>query len=151
VDGRLEHLTYDGTWPARWEFLGGSVLTSDPSAVSPSVGRIEVFAKNSSNAMMQRSYSNFGSGWGPWRSMPFGVFSSAPDAAFQAGGRMDVFALGQNRSMWQSTYTNGIWSGWRYLGGVFSADPAAVSSGAGRLDVVGRGQDYGIWQFWNNG
>ena len=124
-----------------------SGLVSDPTAVSWSSGRIDVFARGADNALWHRYYSG---SWSPWESLG-GSITSAPDVSSWGANRLDIFARGADGALWHKWYDNG-WRGWESLGGQIIGDPAAVSWGSGRIDVVIRGTDNAMYhKYYENG
>ena len=118
-------------------------LTSDPTAVSWSANRIDVFARGPDNALWHKWYDGQ---WSGWESLG-GSLASGPDVASWGSGRLDVFVRGTDNTL-QHKWYDGQWSQWENLGGGLSSDPAAVSWGPGRLDVFARGADNGLWHRW---
>ena len=115
-------------------------LTSDPTAVSWSSGRIDVFARGPDNALWHRWYAG---SWSGWESLG-GSLASGPDVASWGSGRLDVFVRGTDNTLQHKSYA-GQWSDWESLGGGLTSDPSAVSWGPGRLDVFARGGDNALW------
>jgi hypothetical protein len=162
TDDKLRHKWYvrgKGWLPkGLWENLGapsGDALSGDPGVVSWGDGRIDVFARASSdNALWHRWYAQ-GQGWSGWEELG-GTLNSGPDVSSWAGGRLDVFALGTDDELRHKWYVRGKgWSQglWENLGApsedTLSGDPGVVSWGDGRIDVFARASsDNALWHKW---
>jgi hypothetical protein len=118
-----------------------TVSAGDPSAVSWSANRIDVFIRGSTGALQHKNWD--GAAWSGWENLG-GTIVGGPDACSTAAGRLDVFARGTDNALYHIYYQAG-WSAWEKLGGVITSDPSAVASGNGRIDVFARGSDNAIW------
>lgn len=121
--------------------LGGSG-SLDPSAVSWSAGRIDLFERGSDSALKHKWFND--GVWSGWEDLGGGL-NSSPDVSSWGAGRLDVFVRGSDNALWHKYY-NGTWSGWESLGGVLNSDPSAVSWGLNRIDVFVRGTDNALWR-----
>lgn len=122
-----------------WFTTDGS---NGPSAVSPSPGRTDVFARGGDGAVWQRSQAN--GGLGTWQSLG-GTITSDPDVSSWGGGRLDVFARGTDGALWHRGNNGSGWAGWESLGGSLESGPTAVSWGPNRIDVFAKGSDGALW------
>jgi len=160
TDGKLYYFTYDkfrgiayGFRPAGAGNLGGVALTSEPAAVSWAPGRIDVFAINANNRLVQ-AYSGDGVNWSwyDWGAPPVdpsgGTYTfKAVDVASARPGRLDIFVtVAYNHFgyfsdyLYQVAWENGVttWRNWgASVSGSFMMGPgvAAGMSSTNRLDV----------------
>ncbi len=125
-----------------WESLGG-YLTTAPTAVSWSNGRIDVFGRGSDNALYHKWFDG---GWSGWESLG-GTLTSGPGASSWASGRLDLFVRGTDNAMYHKWFQSG-WSGWESLGGGLISGPAAVSWGNNRIDTFVIGGDNALYHKW---
>jgi hypothetical protein len=120
VDSALWTRTYDGnaeTWGA-WNRLSppsGSVLSSDPAAVSSGAGMLELFVRASDDALWHISYA--GGSWSAWESLG-GELGSGPGAVLPSGGETRVYAQTIDGTLMETTYSGSAWSAWSDLGGL---------------------------------
>lgn len=121
-----------------WEFITvGGPIHSDPTAVSWSRRRIDVFAKGNADQLVHTWFDD-----GTWRHEDLGhlgvQLDSAPDVASWAPGRLDVFAKGKERQLLHWWFDD---NGWRFeqRGGPIDSAPTAVSWGPERIDVFAAG------------
>lgn len=129
----------------RWstgQSLGGQ-LTSQPSAVSMTAGRTDVFARGARGQLVQR-FAVEGR-WSAWIDLG-GSFTGAPAVASWGPGRLDVFARGNDGALVHRWHAVGRWSAWERLGGALASSPAAVATGVGQLEVLVRGTDAKLHQ-----
>ena len=144
-DSALHQKTFvNGAWTG-WNDLGGSI-SSAPSAVSWGAGRLDVFARSTSNTLVQRTWTSAG-GWADWADLG-GVLTAAPSAASWGPGHLDVFIRGASNSVQHKWYLDNGWSGWADLGGSFTSAPAAASYQNGHVEVFVRGTDNALWHAW---
>lgn len=113
-----------------------------PSAVSPFVGRTDVFARGGDGAVWQRTES--GGGLGTWATLG-GTITSDPDSSSWGVSREDVFARGTDGALWHRSNNGSSWAPWESLGGSISSSPTAVSWGPNRIDVFAKGSDGALW------
>ncbi len=134
-----------------WSDLGGG-FNSDPAAVSWGAGRIDVFARKSSDgAIYQRTYSG---SWSSWTSIgkPSVGIGSAPAVSSWGPNRLDVFVKGSGDSLLYHKSFTGSWSSWAVRGDkTFVGKPAAVSWGNGRINVVVKRSNNVLWSIWYDG
>ncbi|MFE0463517.1 hypothetical protein ACFW1A_30115 [Kitasatospora sp. NPDC058965] len=161
ADGAIWHQYWDvnayflnanGGWSA-WESLGGN-LASNPTAVSWSSSRLDLFATGTDGNIYQKYWTS-GGGWTGWQNFgtpPGGVASGASPAVTSSGnGRLDLFVRGTAGAIWH-IYYSGAWSGWQSLGGFLTSDPTAVAQNASHYDVFALGGDGKIWHdSWTGG
>lgn len=145
-------------WNGDWESLDGS-FSSQPVAVSPGSGRVDILATWTDGSIRSRSYQN-----GKWANdwLNLGGKSVSPPAACSSGdGGLEVFAMNEDHLLMHRSYNGSVWNpdlaqDWTTWGGYTSASPAAVCSGPGRIDVVSHGgtssmlHDVG-WMHYENG
>jgi hypothetical protein len=125
----------------------GGVARGDVDAVSPAVGRTEVFVRGTDDQLWTRSWDNgVFSGWTPVG----GVLRSGPSAVWD-GTSVRVFVRGQDDALWTRARTGTAWGGWESLGGSITADPDASSAAGGSVTVVARGLDNGLWERTSDG
>lgn len=140
--------TDDGLWHrwwvangwSGWESLGGT-LSSDPDAVSWAEGRIDVFARSTTNQLLHRWFD--GTRWLS-ETLPASLLG-APDVAAPAAGRLEVFGLGSGNVVWGTAFVEGSWTPWHEVGGAPTSDPCAVSSTPGTFDLFVRGTGNGLF------
>ena len=119
------------------------MLTSDPTAVSWGLNRIDIFARGQDNGLWHLSWN--GSAWSAWQSLG-GTLTSGPDASSCAPGHLDVFALGTGSALMRDGFDGSGWTGWLNLGNTWASDPGAVCQpGGGATDVFERGTDNALW------
>jgi Repeat of unknown function (DUF346) len=125
------------------EDLGGNIQ-SDPDISSWGVGRLDVFARGTDNALKHRWY-NIGEGWSAWESLG-GTLASGPGAVSWGPNRIDVVARATNNTLMHWWY-DGIWHN-ENLGGNITSAPDIASWADGRLDVFARGADNSLQHRW---
>ena len=135
----------------RWQSLGAPSRPG-PDAASWGDGRLDVFARDANNNIVQKYYVS-GSGWSAWVShgAPPGAASSDPSVVTWGAGRLDVFVRGSDNALWHKWYDSGTWYAWQSLGGVLNSAPDASSYGPGRLDVFVRNADNAIVHKYSSG
>jgi len=127
-------------------------LTTDPSAVSNTAGRIDVFGADATGAVFNRHYER--NHWSEWTQLGGGVHTdSRPVGVAWADGSgeqfVSVFIRGTNDRLFQRLYrySTDTWSPWEVVTNVsISSDPAPVAWGNGNLSVFGRGLDGSLVQ-----
>jgi hypothetical protein len=105
--------TYSGG-SCTWGQVPGGATTYDQSGVSPSLNRVDVFARGTDGQLFHRIWN--GSSWGNWE--PLGGFlTSGPDAAsWRVNNHLDVFLRGSDNNIYHRWQSGGGWSGWESLG-----------------------------------
>ena len=124
-----------------WQSFGGFVAASDISAVSPSSGRIDAFARGEAGQLATTTWT--AGSWSSWSSFG-GVITTAPKALALASGELIVFARGLDFALWCYGVLPAP-SPWASRGGGIASDPEAVSWGGSRIDLFVRGFDRGLW------
>lgn len=113
----------NGSWHSGWDDQGG-VLTSSPTASTGTGGGWDVYARNASGGLANRSYRSWGY-WG-WVDVDSNTISSAPALAEQPG-YFHLFALDNNGHMVYNHWYNQWWFGWSLFdSSVWTYAPAAV-------------------------
>jgi len=125
----------------------GGVMTSGPATASWASGRLDVFARSSTNSLMHWYYN------GAWNGPEDlgGGLTADPAAVSWGNGRIDVFVRGGDNALYQKWYDSTGWHGFVRLGGVMTSGPSVASWGAGRLDIFARGQSNGLIHWYYNG
>lgn len=124
-DNELVHKWFaNGSWHSGWDDQGG-VLTSSPTASTGTDGGWDVYARNGSGGVANRSYRSWGY-WG-WVDIDSNTISSAPALA-ETPGYVHLFALDNNGHMVYNHWFNQWWFGWSLLDPnvVWTDAPAAV-------------------------
>ena len=121
-----------------WASLGGAIA-SNISVGSNSDGRLQVFARSTSNSVFHNSQTTPGGTWSGWASLGGGT-AGDPSVGRNSDGRLQVFARGTNNAGWTTSQTTpgGIWSGWASLGGAIASNISVGSNSDGRLQVFAR-------------
>lgn len=132
---QLIHNWYDGAWRG-WEGLGGDI-TSAPSAISWSEGRLDIFYAGGDATLKHKWFQGAWHPEEPWGTVPI---VGAPGAVTWGVGRIDVFARSSSNALFHDWYEDGA-RGNELLGGVLASPPAAASRGFGKLDIFYRGTD----------
>jgi hypothetical protein len=104
TDNALWHRSYttnsDGTpgpW-SPWQRLGGA-FASAPAACSWGSGQVDVFVRDSTNALLWISRPSPQAAWGAWQNLG-GQFANDPAAASWGQGRRDVYVVTTNGQLW---------------------------------------------------
>ncbi|WP_063732647.1 hypothetical protein [Streptomyces sp. RTd22] len=126
-----------GSW-TDWEDIGGAILSA-PSAASRETERITVVARNTTNKIAYRSWTESG-GWDDWSDLG-GPFAYDPAIIAYRPDRHTVYGVGNGQSAYRRTYIDG--SGWE--GGWSATNEAtkiwsglaAASAREGRIDLFG--------------
>lgn len=100
-----------GIWQA-WRSPGG-LITSQPAVVSPSAGRLSLFARGADGALWERRHD--GAGWSEWESLG-GAISSEPAAESPGDGTIRVSARGADGAQWEKGFDGQSWSAWAPAG-----------------------------------
>ena len=141
-DGNLWHATYTAAWygSGTWSSpvsMGLGPLGSQPEAVSPGPGLIDVFWKGAGGALWVDRYNGSWSGASPLNS---GAVTGNPVAISASAGGDTVFWRSAAGDLWQDTGASWGWTGAQQLTTTpLAADPS-VSAAGGDIDV-----------FWNSG
>jgi hypothetical protein len=146
-------------WPpqgwANFNNLGKPTTTGLTSGVDPSSweeGRVDVFARSSTNAIVWKTRTS--TGWeGSWKTSPGTpaglTLRGGPTAVSWGSGRIDLFARGSDDQLWHRVWIEpGPWAAWESLQapeGGLTADPDVSSWAANRLDVFVRAADNKLW------
>ena len=137
TDGNLWQVTYtagwygSGTWSAPVS-LGLGPLGSEPEAVSPGPGLIDVFWKGSDGSIWVDRFNGTWSGATPLGS---GAITGNPVAVSAAVGSDTVFWRSATGDLWQDTGASWGWTGPQQLTTTpLAADPSVSASG-GDIDV----------------
>lgn len=100
------------------------------------VGRLDLFAKDTDNAIWHVRQAVPNGGWGAWQSL--GGSLDGPAVGRNLDGSLEVFAVGTNSVLYHDTQqANGTWSGWSSMGVYAQGVP-----------TVGRNADGGSWSGW---
>jgi hypothetical protein len=152
--------TFQGTfwngvgWSA-WADLGAPAggAQGDPTIVSWSPGRLDVFVRGDDGKLWQNFSENGAATWSGWIK-PLGddgeiAAGTWPEASTRGAGRLDIFVRGTDGQIWQRFY-DGAWNdGWLPQGNPSvgaSGDPASASWDGDRVDIFTRGTDNRLWQ-----
>jgi hypothetical protein len=156
TDGSIYWTASNGGAFTSWTSLGAPPvgMTGDPTSLSSTPGRIDIFVRGGDSRLWQRFTDNRGANWSSWF-QPLGtdgVLASAPMATSWGSGRLDVVVVGTDGHLYQRYWEGGWSAAWLDLGfpsAGISGDPAAVGWAPGRLDLFVRGTDNRLWQrFW---
>jgi hypothetical protein len=135
----LYQISWNGTWQpsSGFENLGG-YCTSRPTAVSWTLGRIDVFVRGGDAGLWHLSYQDT---WSNWTSISGNTSVQAEPEAISWGlNRLDVFVWGTDQSLLHKSLdgAKSEWTpenGFQNLGGVLSSPPKATTDEAGSLHV----------------
>ena len=138
-----------------WRASSGGTIFEEPSCVSWGAGRIDCFARGTSNGLYHRAWT--GSSWTTWRFLG-GYLKSGPDCVSWERGRIDRFAIGGDSEIWHVWGNGSSWSSWENLGGSVPEDidglsdpPDCTSWGPKRIDCFVRGIDEEMHHRWFDG
>lgn len=125
----------NGSW-TEWTHLGGDI-TSGATAVSPSSGRVDVFARATDGTIAHATYAT-SDGWNTWSTIAAKIVDT-PGVSSWGSNRFDLFARFPGGALLyaQSDNAGDTWSAWETVGGCLNSSPSAVSWGSGRIDVSG--------------
>jgi hypothetical protein len=137
TDGSVWHRPIGG----RWNQAGGGIV-GDPDLASAGPGHIDVVGLGGDRRAWIRRL-DVGSAWQP---VGTGQFSSALSIVSPSPGRLDLFGRGLDGALWHGTLDNGVFGGWRSLGGALGSEPDAVAVAGGRIAVFAAGTDGALWQ-----
>jgi hypothetical protein len=149
-------------YPAGWtSFVGldpqpAGGFASGPDAASWGEGRIDVFARSTTNTLLRRFHVPL-DGWSAsWedRGKPLGLnLTGDPTAVSWGANRIDVFSLASDGQLWHIVWNANQWSAWEPLSAPsvgLVGSPDVASWGSNRLDVFARGGDNKLWhRVWN--
>ena len=134
-----------GPPPAGWVSIGGT-LTSSAAASSWGTARVDVFSRDSNNALAQNTWN--GTTWSGWSSQG-GVLTSSPAAVAWGPNRIDAFVRGQDNGLYHKAWNGTTWSPYENLGGYLLSGAAGASWSSGRLDLFVIGGDRGLYhKYW---
>jgi serine/threonine protein kinase len=123
------------------------VTNSKPGAVVLATNHLNLFVRDSANALWRRDYTG---SWRNWEALG-GSLAFDPVAISWDGQRIDLFMRGVDNTLQHRLY-DGTWHDWESLGGSLASDPAVVSWQPGRFDVFVRGAaDNALWHIWYDG
>jgi lysozyme len=131
-DDNLWYAAYSGGWfgSGAWSApisLGLGPLGSEPRAVSPSPGVIDVFWKGSGSALWVDRYN---SGWSGATPLNTGTVGGNPVVASAGQGSDTVFWRDASGDLWADSGTSFGWSGAQQLTTTtLAADPSASATG----------------------
>lgn len=115
-----------GRWSAQHALAGR--LGSDPRIVASAGGRLDVFARSTAGALLQRTRGTNGR-WGAWRSLG-GHLAGTPSVTSPSAGALVVAVRGTDRRLWVRRYAGGRWGAFTRTGSVLTGDPAVATAGA---------------------
>jgi hypothetical protein len=123
-DNAVWHKWFSGGKWSGWQSLGG-VIVGEPGAASTGTGKLDLFARGTSNALFNRNYNVTRAGWSGWASLG-GALASSPSATVPAAGVMAVFVRNANGGYYYRQRSAAkVWSGWQL------ADAAVAFRGLG--------------------
>ncbi len=144
-------------WSA-YQLVGNWIAVSEPAAVAPQNGAIDVFTVGTDSAM---NHNWFGTGgWQPEFSSLAGVVTNRPEVLVPAAGHEDAFITSTGGAVYHKWFpsSNGDWSDWTRIGAWnVAGNISSVSWSASHEDIFGRGTDgqvihsfisNGVWQAW---
>lgn len=141
-DTGLWYLEGDGSNWKDWQTLGGSMLSSSPSAVALNNGNIMVFVRGPeySKALWFANWN--GTGWNGPQQIG-GELTSGPSALTLNNGTMMVFGRGSDLGLWYSTGNGSEWKPWNRLSNTpITSSPSAVATSNGSILIFVRGEDH---------
>lgn len=115
---------------------GSDTSVADSTTVSPSKGRVDLFARNTDNNHVMHQKYTHGSWSKKWTDLG-GNIKGAPAVASRSQGRLSLFVAGHKGHVYHKAYRNDSWTKkWSKVGTVSThTGPAAVSRTKGRVDV----------------
>ncbi|CAF9936912.1 MAG: hypothetical protein HETSPECPRED_010496 [Heterodermia speciosa] len=130
--------------------IGDQTFVSNPSVVSISQGRVDIFAIASDRSAMHNSFqhvTNETDGvWTGWERLKGSFDSPLSAVATKETNTIHVFGLSSNGALWHREGNGSVWPGnWQSHGGSFLNVPVAVSSCRDTIDVFGVGGDAALW------
>ena len=125
-----------GSWSAPVS-LGLGPLGSEPGAVSPAPGLIDVFWKGTDSALWVDRYNR---GWSGAAPLDTGTVGGNPVVASAGQGSDTVFWRDQSGDLWEDTGASWGWSGAQPLTSTALPSNPSVSAAGSSIDV-----------FWNSG
>jgi hypothetical protein len=146
-----------GGWKALPTPPNGIASGSSPAVSAWAPGTLQVFTRNTNNALSYIQYAN--GTWGRWNAVPpttpsGATFTGNPSVASQQASAVDVFVSSANGHIWHTFMTGGAWSNnWEdnTCCAAVNSSPAASSWGPGRVDVLFEGTDNLIWWRYYDG
>jgi len=124
--------------------LGGQIV-GDPDVASWGSGRLDVFARGTTNTLHTKYYS--GGSWSGWINLGGPELTSGPGAVSWGSNRIDVVGRASNGTVTHYWYDGSKWSN-ESLGGSIIGSPDISSWGGGRLDVFAWGSDNTLQHKW---
>lgn len=124
---------FDGSSWHGWEYHGGS-LASDPVLASWAEGRLDIFARDTSDCL---THSYYDGSWSGWETLST-AFSGTPAVACREQYLLDVVVRGSSGDCRQRKFNGTAWGSWNSLGGNFVSDPVIAPVGGGRQYSGGR-------------
>jgi len=122
TSNHLVHKYWNGSSWSGWEggatlADSGQTLTSAPSAVSWGSGRIDIFARDTNNNLIQKAYDSGAGGWqnysqNGWYNLG-GTLTSAPTASSQASASLDIYARNSSNTLSHLEYRTA--TGWAWV------------------------------------
>jgi hypothetical protein len=126
-------------------------LLSAPVAISWGGSHIALFARATTNEIIQRTWN--GSSWSAWQSIGgSGITTSRPAVSSWGVGELDVLATGSN-GIYHTQYQNGSWSKWTLVRSEsdYASAPTSVSTGPNQIDYAVRLTNNEIIHGWYDG
>lgn len=130
--------------------IGDQTFISNPSVVSISPGRLDIFAIASDKSAMHNSFQHMTSVsdgvWTGWERLNGGFGSSLTAVGMKETNTIYVFGLSSSGALWHRAGNGSVWPGnWQSHSGYFINTPSAVSSCRDTVDVFGLGSDMAVW------
>ncbi|MFC5500008.1 hypothetical protein ACFPOE_20870 [Caenimonas terrae] len=137
-----------------WKSIDGDLSADTPLAVARNAdGRLEIFARSASGALVHCWQGNPTGDFGGWSSLDGELPPDAPiAAAANADGRLEVFVRGTDNAVWsrRQTAPNSGWGAWNSLAGAVppGGDVVVATNGDGRLELFAHAPDGTIRHCW---
>jgi len=160
TSNHLAHKYWNGSSWSSWEGGAtiadyGQTLTSAPAAVSWGSGRIDVFARDTNNNLIQKVYDSGAGGWqnysqNGWYNLG-GTLTSAPTVTSQASVSLDIYTRNSTNGLSHLKYRTS--TGWQWStptvnsGAVDSPNNTPVATGSTPND----GYNFTVARDTNNG
>lgn len=134
-NGSISQRHWDGATWTGWVGLGypaggGAYATSAPAVEMQSPGTVDLFVRDNSNNIAQRSFN--GSSWSSWVTLPTSA-TSGPAVASEGPGRVTAFVRG-GPDLYVNTFAGGAWRGWGKLITSATGGPYSTSQQFGGSD-----------------
>ena len=149
-DGRIWHNHDFMGGHSGFSSIGDQTFISNPSVVSISSGRVDIFAIAPDKSAMHNSFQHMtgvtDGVWSGWERLS-GTFDSPLTAVgIKETNTIYVFGISRTGALWHREGNGSVWPGtWQSHNGAFVNAPAAVSSCPDTLDVFGLGGDMAVW------